>query len=925
MKMNKFLLAIIFSVFMFAENSNACSVAGTVTSNRDSICYQDTIVLVTTGYTGTVFQWQSYDGSVWVNETGTTDTYTVVPGATKEYRVIVTATGCPSDTSNSVLVTVGSIPVPSGTGASRCGYGQLTLTGTGSATGSLRWYTDPTGGIPIGTGNSVNVTVGTTTTFYLEDNTYSGGGGASPIIITEMDVNDETSGGSGDDLEIQNVSSLPVDVTGWKVAINNSYTDINSVNPNVQTLSGIIPPGGVLNWTDAAAGPNYWGSNILWNSGAYPTFTGWAIILDNNNVVRDFVPMNWPAANIQAMAPVINGVTVTIPSTIWSGNGVDITTVGAGQGAVRTGFLDNNNATDFAIQTLSIGSTNPSMTLPFQGFGCSSPRVPVVATINPSTPVTITASSTALCMGQSANLTVSSTNSNYSYTWFPATGLSGTTGTSVTAAPTVPTMYYVAGSDGTCGAIDSVFIDVGPTSVAGTATLTAATVCSGSVTTLILTGYTGNIQWQVNSGSGWTNISGGTVTPFQFNPTITGDYRAEVISGGCPTVHSNSVTINVIAVTTPTTTNDTICAGAIANLSSTGSGIVNWFTSATGDTLVNTGNNYDVQLNSTTTFYVQTVDGGQVYTLGPIDRGIGSQASNASNNYGMRFDAVQEATIDSVYIYPVSAGTVTINLMDAAGANILQSKTVTVPNTFNIHPVYLGFSVTGGTGYRLLVAAGSVNLYYNTSGAVYPYTISGCPISITGYFNPNAQTGAAYYYLYRWIVTSGCKSPFVPVTGVVIGPPVPVITPSGSLLTSSPAANYQWLLNGQPIAGATGQTYQTTGPGSYAVQVTDAATGCVVTSEPYLIVSFDDLNMEKAGVSIYPNPSKDMFYLNFHTGFKGNAEVKIFNTVGQEVYYKEISDPQGSVVEISKQLPSGYYILQLKCSKGVFQTKITKL
>ncbi len=167
--MNKFLPAIIFSVFMFAENSNACSVAGTVTSNRDSICYQDTIVLVTTGYTGTTFQWQSNDGSVWVNETGSTDTYTVVPGATKQYRVIVTATGCPSDTSNSVLVTVGSIPVPSGTGASRCGYGQLTLTGTGSANGSLRWYTDPTGGIPIGTGNSVNVTVGTTTTFYLED------------------------------------------------------------------------------------------------------------------------------------------------------------------------------------------------------------------------------------------------------------------------------------------------------------------------------------------------------------------------------------------------------------------------------------------------------------------------------------------------------------------------------------------------------------------------------------------------------------------------------------------------------------------------------------------------------------------------------------------------------------------------------------
>src|SRR5690606_3411985 len=250
--------------------------------------------------------------------------------------------------------------------------------------------------------------------------------------MTILDVNDNPLGSADYYLEIQILSSLPVDVTGWKVAINDSYTDINVVNPNVKTLSGIIPPGGVLNWTDAASGPNYWGSNILWNSGTFPTFTGWAIILDNNNVVRDFVPMNWPAANIQAMAPVINGVTVTIPSTIWSGDGVDISTVGAGQGVARTGFQDNNNATDFAIQSLTIGSTNPSMTLPFQGFACSSPRVPVVATINPSAPVTITASSTALCMGQSANLSVSSTNSNYSDTWFPSTGLSGTTGANVT-------------------------------------------------------------------------------------------------------------------------------------------------------------------------------------------------------------------------------------------------------------------------------------------------------------------------------------------------------------------------------------------------------------------------------------------------------------------------------------------------------------
>lgn len=926
--MNRILrLTMFFALIFGAEKATACSVAGTVTSNRDSVCYQDTITLTTTGYTGTIFQWQSDNGGGWVNEAGTgatTDTYTFVPGETRQYRIIVTATGCPADTSNILTVTVGSIPVPTGTGASRCGYGQLTLTGTGSANGSLRWFTAPSGGIPIGTGNSVNVTVGATTTFYLEDNTSGGGGGASPLIITEFDINDEASGSSGDDLEIQNVSSLPLDVTGWRVAINNSYSDINLVNANIQTLSGIIPPGGILSWGDATTATSYWGSNILWNSGAFPTFTGWAMILDNNNVVRDFVPLNWPAANIAAMNTNVGGTPVTIPPTLWTGDGVNITTVGAGMGVARTGNIDNNSNADFVIQTLDIGTTNAGMIIPFQGFGCSSPRVPVVATINASTPVTINATSTALCMGQSSTLTVSSSNSNYSYTWTPAAGLNTTSGATVTATPTVPTTYYAIAVDGSCGAIDSVFIDVGPTSIAGTASVTSSTLCAGTNTTLNLNGSLGSIQWQSNDGSGWVNMSGATTAPYQFAPTVTADYQAIVTSGGCPSATSNMLSVTVIPVTTPTTVNDTICAGGTANLQSSGTGIVNWFTSQTGDTLVNTGNTYNVSLAATTTFYVQTVDGGNVYHVGPADRSIGSQASNAPNNYGMRFDVLQEVTIDSVYIYPVTAGTVTINLVDATGANILNTKTITVPNTFNIYPVYLGFSVTGGTSYRLIVASGSVNLYYNTSGAIYPYAVAGSPLSITGYYNPNPNTGAAYYYLYNWVITSGCKSGYIPVTGVVQGPPMPTITPSGSLLTSSTAANYQWLLNGNIIPGANSQTYQTTQPGSYTVQVTDATTGCIVTSLPFMIVSISDPNAIAAGVSIYPNPSTDKFYLNFNEAVLGNASVKLFNGVGQLIYVTEVNNVTGKTVELEKDLSKGIYFMQLTTEKGTFQTKIIR-
>jgi len=60
--------------------------------------------------------------------------------------------------------------------------------------------------------------------------TFSGGGVVlssvgSPILITECDP------GSPDVLEIQNVSTGTVDVTGWRVIISNNYNDINIANP----------------------------------------------------------------------------------------------------------------------------------------------------------------------------------------------------------------------------------------------------------------------------------------------------------------------------------------------------------------------------------------------------------------------------------------------------------------------------------------------------------------------------------------------------------------------------------------------------------------------------------------------------------------------------------------------------------------------
>ena len=62
-------------------------------------------------------------------------------------------------------------------------------------------------------------------------------------------------------------------------------------------------------------------------------------------------------------------------------------------------------------------------------------------------------------------------------------------------------------------------------------------------------------------------------------------------------------------------------------------------------------------------------------------------------------------------------------------------------------------------------------------------------------------------------------------------PPQPVITASGNVLTSTSAVSYQWFVDGNPISGATSQSFTPTTGGNFTVQITDA-NGCKNISQP---------------------------------------------------------------------------------------------
>jgi trimeric autotransporter adhesin len=120
------------------------SIAGTAIISTDTICLGDVATLFLSGYTGNI-QWQHFDGTSWVNETGTGNTsaqYTVTPTTNSTYRAVVTSGGCAPAITSTLDVAVLAITDPVTTGDTICGPGVVNLGAAGA--GILSWYTTPT-------------------------------------------------------------------------------------------------------------------------------------------------------------------------------------------------------------------------------------------------------------------------------------------------------------------------------------------------------------------------------------------------------------------------------------------------------------------------------------------------------------------------------------------------------------------------------------------------------------------------------------------------------------------------------------------------------------------------------------------------------------------------------------------------------------
>ena len=149
---------------------------------------------------------------------------------------------------------------------------------------------------------------------------------------------------------------------------------------------------------------------------------------------------------------------------------------------------------------------------------------------------------------------------------------------------------------------------------------------------------------------------------------------------------------------------------------------------------------------------------------------------------------------------------------------------------------------------------------------------------------------------------------------VTVNPlPVPVITNVGTTLNTGSFSSYQWNLNGNPISGATSQSYSASQGGPYTVTVTDG-NGCVGTSAP-ITLSVTTVQNNSEGLLVYPNPNNGTFTIKANLqGREKEALLTITDIAGRNLASQNVAVKNGVVdseVNLAADLAPGIYLLKL--------------
>lgn len=328
----------------------------TVNATPDTVCSNSPATLALSPGTGfspaNIISWESStNGTTWTTIPGANTPNYSMTGLTTQthFRAkVTTSTGvC---TSGIDTVDVFNLAMPTGTGAERCGPGPLTLSASVAGAGVLKWYENPVGGPPVGTGTTFTTPSLTATTDYY----VTAGDGNSPDSVAVPLSSGTTTG-------VYHHMFLVSSTTG---------TTISDIALKINNAAGVLTA-----W-DIYYRPN----NYQLVPGANTSNAGWTLLASTANVVS-LGATNYTtiASNLSLAVP--PGATYSLyiaPVTgthQYASSAIGTITATSTNMEIRAG---NRGSSLFNCTTSGGQAVVKIKTV----AGCESPRVPVTATIN---------------------------------------------------------------------------------------------------------------------------------------------------------------------------------------------------------------------------------------------------------------------------------------------------------------------------------------------------------------------------------------------------------------------------------------------------------------------------------------------------------------------------------------------------------------
>ena len=358
-------------------------------------------------------------GGTW-SGTGVTSGGSFTPGAPGNYTLTYTFGSGPCAVSDQKVITVYSPPVVNVNDAIVCEGLTTALSAAGSAGLSPYTYSwSPAAGLSATTGGSVTASPTTSSNYTV---TVTDAHGCQATDIAHVTVNPLPTVNAGSDLSICNVPTA-TQMTGNP--IGGTWSGIGVTSAGAFTPTGLGPV--VLTYT-------YTNSNGC---------------IGTDQVIVTVVNPSQASAGLNqnfclgSPALQLNG---TPAGGTWSGTGVNAT------------GLFNPSVAGPSVLTYSFGS----------GTCLTTDQITITSFTSP----TVNVNSGVICQGGSLALTAAGAGglAPYTYSWSPATGLSGITGATVTASPANTANYTVTVTDNhtcTATAVSTVTVNSTPVVNAG--------------------------------------------------------------------------------------------------------------------------------------------------------------------------------------------------------------------------------------------------------------------------------------------------------------------------------------------------------------------------------------------------------------------------------------------------------------------------